>query len=324
MKPTPFNGRYGLRLAQQRPVARHEDIEANYAYLETQDSNLHKDNLNFYFKVLKRRKWHLIFTIFFIIPIVTLNMASEEKIYQASTRILIEDDNPQILNIKEITIPDKSKNFFQTEYKLIQIKENIEEAIDILQLDEEIPSKKPTSMTKIIAVIALPGEILSSLKNTILNAVTPTSEDSVAPVLDPAEERRRQAVARFYQSLKVEPQEDTKLVDIRISGPDPQLVAQQANTLAEIYIRKNLGKKLEVNRKAQIWLTDQTEDLKSQMHNAELKLQRLREEKKFISLDTDEKRGIIATAINDLSSEYNKVHQDRINIESRLSNIEYL
>ena len=61
--------------------------------------------------------------------------------YSASTRLLIEDDSPHILNIKEITTPDKSMSFFQTEYKLIQAQENIEEAIDILQLDKETPPK---------------------------------------------------------------------------------------------------------------------------------------------------------------------------------------
>ena len=171
------------------------------------------------------------------------------------------------------------------------------------------------------AVLALPGEILSFLKNEMLSTVTPRSEDGEVPLLTPAEGHRRQVIARFYQSLKVEPQEDTKLVDIRISGPDPQLVAQQANTLAEIYIRKNLEKKLEVNRKAQVWLTDQTEVLENQMHDAELKLQKLREEKKFVSLDTEEKRGLILTALNELNSEYSKVHKDRINTESLLMHI---
>src|SRR5439155_4743035 len=327
MKSTPFNGRYGLGQAQQRSVAHHEDIEANYAYLETQDSDLYKDKLNYYLNVLKRRKWYAIFTSFIIIPIIAINMISEEKIYESSTRLLIEDDNPQILNIKEITTPDKSTNFFQTEYQLIRTKENIEEVVNTLQLDKEVPSKKPTFLTHMKEFIHLPSkifsDILSFFKNKLLSAATPISENSVATSLSPAdlspaEGRRRQAVARVYGSLTVAPQKDTKLVDIRISGPDPQLVAQQANTLAEIYIRKNLEKKLEVNRNAQVWLIDQTEDLKKQMHEAELKLQRLRDGKKFVSLDTDERRGLIVTAIDKMTTEYNETHNNRISIESRL------
>src|SRR3989442_259158 len=178
-------------------------------------------------------------------------------------------------------------------------------------------------MIKIKAWIELPSEILRLLKNKMISTVALTSENSMVTPLNPAEERRRQAIDKFYKSLKVESQEDTKLVDIRFSGPDPQLVARQANTLAEIYIRKNLEKKLEVNRKAQVWLTDQTEDLKKQMHDAELKLKRLREEKRFISLDTDEKRGLIVTSLDKMTSEYNETRNNRINIESRLSNIEY-
>ena len=318
MKPTPFDRRYGLGQVHKKLEARHEDIEANYAYLETQDRNIDKEALNYYFNLLKRRKWYVILSALIIIPIVALNIISEDKIYSTSTRLLIEDDNPHILNIKEITTPDKSENFFQTEYKLIQVQENIEEVIDTLQLDKEAPPKKTTSITKMKAVLALPGEMLNFLKNKMLSPVTLRSEDDEIPLLTPAEERRHAVIARFYQSLKVEPQQDTKLVDIRISGPDPRLVGQQANTLAEIYLRKNWEKKLEVNRKAQGSLTDQIADLEKQMHDAELKLQKLREEKKFVSLDTEEKRGFILTALNELNSEYSKAYKDRITIESRL------
>jgi polysaccharide biosynthesis transport protein len=324
MKPTPFARRHGLDQAHKKPGVRHEDIEANYAYLETGDSNTDKEALNYYFNVLRRRKWSIIFTILLIVPIVALAMINEEKIYSTSTRLLVEDDNPHILNIKEITTPDKSASFLQTEYKLIQAQENIEEAIDALQLDKATPQNKSTFITKIKAVLALPREILIFLKNKVLSTVTLANEEGEVPLLTPHEERRRQVIAQFYQSLRVEPQEDTKLVDIRISGLDPQLVAQQANTLAEIYIRKNLDKKLEVNRKAQGWLIDQTEDLKKQMHDAELKIQKLREEKKFVSLDTEEKRSFIFTSLNDLNAEYSKVYKDRINIESRLRYIESL
>src|SRR5438128_12660387 len=101
MKPTPFNRRYGLSQAQKKPVARHEDIEANYAYLETQDSNIDKGALNFYFNVLKRRKWYIILTVLLIVPIVAINIVSEEKTYSTSARLLIEDESPQILNIKQ-------------------------------------------------------------------------------------------------------------------------------------------------------------------------------------------------------------------------------
>jgi len=321
MRPTPFHRRDGLSQAQGKPAARHEDIEANYAYLETRDNNADKEALNFYFSILRRRKWSIIFTILLIVPIVTLNAITEEKIYSTSTRLLIEDDNPHILNIKEITTPDKSTSFLQTEYRLMQVQENIEEVIDTLQLDKETSPQKSTFIAKMKEVLALPGEILSFLKSKMLSTVPLKSDDGEVPLLTLDEERHRQAVARFYQSLKVEPQEDTKLVDIRISGLDPQLITQQANTLAEIYIRKNLDKKLEVNRKAQVWLTNQIEDLKKQTQDAELKLQKLRDQKKFVSLDTEEKRGFILTALNELNSEYNKVHKEVINIESRLNHI---
>lgn len=290
MKPTPFDRRYGLGQAHRKPGVHHDDLEADYTYLEAQNRGNDKEALNYYFNVLKRRKWYIILSILLIVPVVALNIISEEKVYSASTRLLIEDDNPHILNIKEITAPDKSISFFQTEYKLIHTQENIKELIDKLQLDKEPPQKKTTIIARMKSLLALPREILGFLKEKILSTVTQKSDNNEVSTIPPDEEHLRRAIAEVSQSARVEPQEDTKLVDIRISGLDPDLVAQQANTLAEIYIRKNLEKKLEVNRKAQAWLTDQIGILEEQMHDAELKLKKLREEKNsFLSIQKREK-----------------------------------
>jgi capsular exopolysaccharide synthesis family protein len=47
----------------------------------------------------------------------------------------------------------------------------------------------------------------------------------------------------------------------------------------------------------------------------------LRAERKFVSLDTEDKKSFILAVLNDLNAEYSKAQRDRINIESRLNNI---
>jgi hypothetical protein len=76
----------------------------------------------------------------------------------------------------------------------------VEEAVDILQLDKEVPSKEPAFMAKIKALIELPSEILSLLKNKMISTVAPISENSMVTPLNPSEERRRQAIAKFYNA----------------------------------------------------------------------------------------------------------------------------
>jgi uncharacterized protein involved in exopolysaccharide biosynthesis len=149
-----------------------------------------------------------------------------------------------------------------------------------------------------------------------------SSEELEPSVPLAAEEARRQAaIAAFKKALTVEPQPGGKLVNIAVSGPNPQDVALQANTLAEVYARKNLEKKLAAETSASEWLTEQTADLRQKVYEAELRLQEFREKGDRITLDQEEQKSAVFADLQRLYNEYNTAKTGREDIENRLRHL---
>ncbi|MDH3601902.1 MAG: polysaccharide biosynthesis tyrosine autokinase, partial [Candidatus Tectomicrobia bacterium] len=133
--------------------------------------------------------------------------------------------------------------------------------------------------------------------------------------------RRQAAISSFIKALTVEPQPGGKLVNISVSGSDPQDVALQANTLAEVYARKNLEKKLAAETSASEWLTEQTADLRQKVHEAELRLQQFREAGDRITFDREEQKSAVFADLQRLYTEYNTAKTNREDVENRLRHL---
>jgi hypothetical protein len=65
---------------------------------------------------------------------------------------------------------------------------------------------------------------------------------------------RQLIIDQFQNALIVRPRVGTKLVDVGVRGENSQDVAKQANMAVQVYIRQNLEKKLDIARKAVVWL----------------------------------------------------------------------
>src|SRR5713101_5035288 len=73
-----------------------------------------------YLGIIKRRKWLIISPLFLMIPISLLLIASERPMYKATTRLMIEEVGPpRIILEHEIPTPERSPDFYSTQYELI-------------------------------------------------------------------------------------------------------------------------------------------------------------------------------------------------------------
>jgi polysaccharide biosynthesis transport protein len=297
----------------------------NYSdYLSVSDSDVDKSSdFKLYINIIRKRKWCVILSLFIIFPFVVISMLSERPSYESKSRILIEKDIPKILDIQELQKIDASQEFFQTERVLINSRENVEEVVNILQLDKK-PQKEKSLFENIIAmVVEFPKQIKALITWSMSMIATPP-ENANAIVVDPDEVRRLEAIQVFTDSVTVSPIVDTRLVDVVIKGDNPQEVAQQVNTLVDVYLRKNLEKKLATSQKAIDWLTKKTTDIKEKMQTAERALQSFKEKKSVVSIDFDGKRNLIQERLAGLHAAYTQANTARIDFESRLNKVKSL
>lgn len=71
-----------------------------------------------------------------------------------------------------------------------------------------------------------------------------------------------QLIDAYLGRLKVDPVQETRLVDISFEGRYPKLITQIVNTHAKTYIEQNLQRKYEASQIAVNWLSKGLEELK--------------------------------------------------------------
>jgi uncharacterized protein involved in exopolysaccharide biosynthesis len=302
----------------------YEHLGADYVHFPSESQALHKhDGLKAYLNILRRRKWYILIPILLITPLMALGLYLEELTFEASSQVLVESTTAKILDFEDVLNPEtRSVNFLLTEYQIIQSEENIGEVVDTLALDEKVEEAPKGLAAKLHNAKKLLREGIQAVRTRVMALLSPSSDDMEPAVpLALGDVRRQAAITAFTKALKVEPQPGGKLVNIAVTGPDPQAVALQANTLAEVYTRKNLEQNLAAETSASEWLTEQTADLKQKVYEAELRLQQFREQGDRITFDREEQKSAVLADLERLYTQYNTAKTEREDVENRLSHL---
>jgi protein tyrosine kinase modulator len=89
----------------------------------------------------------------------------------------------------------------------------------------------------------------------------------------------------LLRSLDVKPARESNVVDISISGGDPQRAAEAANAFAQAYIDTNLELKVEPARQQAKWFSERALALRQDLEGSASKLAAYQQQKGIVSLD---------------------------------------
>src|SRR5436305_2030949 len=102
---------------------------------------LHADepHLLDYVKVVYKRRW-LVGTVFLVIALAaSVYTFTLTPIYEGQTELLIEVDNPNVVNFKEVIDEQQAKaDYYQTQYKLLQSRSLAKKTLDSLKLWDNV------------------------------------------------------------------------------------------------------------------------------------------------------------------------------------------
>jgi capsular exopolysaccharide synthesis family protein len=256
-----------------------------------------------YWKVIRKRRWTII--AFFLIVVITTGMMSftMKPIYRATASILINKENPQIVDFKEIfAVNTMDMDYYQTQYKVLESRSLARRVIQSLKLSEH-PQFLPQPETPI-----------KKWKSNILaplSALFPSSRSPSATDLDSSETAKEtQLINQVLGRLKIEPLRNSRLVKIHFDSNYPELSAQVSNSLADAYIKQNLEVRFNATQQAKEWLTGQLEDLKAKVERADEALQAFGSEHDIISLD--EKENVTMQRLAELNEALTKAESERM------------
>ncbi|KPK35583.1 MAG: hypothetical protein AMK70_05015 [Nitrospira bacterium SG8_35_1] len=274
-----------------------------------------------YLRVVHKRRWTIIATFVIVLLTVAINVFTEEPLYQANARMIIEKSNPNIVSIQEVMAIDTwDPDYKETQYKIIESRSVARRVIKKLNLAE---SEEFNPAPKTGVIVSLKSSIrgmLSSLKKAVKGLIKTEPKVAQKPGLMSDEEERLPdsgLVSAFIGRISVSPVRDSRLVDIGFTARDPEVAVRTVNALAQAYIDHNMELRLGTIQDAMAWMNERIEEERRKVEASERKLQEYREQEGIVTEFSGEVETVTAQKLAQLNSQVVQAESSRVEAETR-------
>jgi capsular exopolysaccharide synthesis family protein len=243
---------------------------------------------------------------------VAIHAFTATPIYEASTRLVIEKENPKVVSIQEVMAVDASgTDYYQTQYKIIESRAVAREVLRRLssaEIETLFPEPKDGFTLNVKQTIhAWISSIRSLLK----------TEDDITRERASEVSEANERVSAFTHKMKVSPISNSRLVDVSFEAEDPVVAAKVVNTIAAAYIDKNLETKLAAVQNAVKWLHNRIEEERNKVEKAEHALLRYKEGHGIITDFTSDAEKITAQKLAEMNTQVVEAESKRVEAETR-------
>ena len=279
-------------------------------------------HFNDYARVLYKRRWVAIPGFLLVFLTGTLTSLRTVPVYEAQTQILIEKDAPKTTSINSV-VDDQSSyyddDFYPTQYKLLQSRALAERTLT--QLDktyrpEQVPAGPSFSLNPITLVTTGVSKIAG-----LFEAKTAAPSAAAAHVAPSGDDLASRADG-FVGATNVVPVQRSRLVNLTFRSPDAEYAQQAVNVLAQQYIQQNLEFRQKASNQTNLWLTDQLEQAKKAVADADQKLEDYKVTHNAASVD--DKQNIVVAKLNSLNTQLVTAKIERITKEAAWQQLQNL
>jgi capsular exopolysaccharide synthesis family protein len=254
-------------------------------------------DLRAYWRILVRRRW-VIASVFAAAVVLTLLFTLRAtKIYAAATTIVIDPNTPRILDKEQVQdVVDTgvtsfwaSKEYFETQYKVIQSRAVAQRVIEKLQLARD---------TRFLGLDHLkdPGKIEAAIGKA-----------------DP--------IAMLQERLSVQPVKDSRLAKIIVEDRDPKWASTLANAVTEAYITEQLSVKTDTTRGASDWLEQQLGDLEVKLDETGKSLFEFKKSHDIVATTWEDRQGMVTQRLVAINDALSRARVQRAQLEARTEQI---
>ena len=230
--------------------------------------------------IVKHRKLTLT-CLLVVLTAALIYLFAATPVYRATTKILIERANPNILTAQDkMSVIDPSgQDFYQTQYKVLESRAIARDVISRLHLDKH-PEYQAAAKGG-FSLLAPLKWIFASISRLIHGGdkEPPAGGETIlGDTLSAMKPESDSAFVEAFQSrLKIQPIRSSRIVEIGFESIDPRLAALGANTVAQAYIDWNLGLRIKSSQSALLFLDEQVKQAKQRMGASEQAIQQYRE-----------------------------------------------
>ena len=272
-------------------------------------------DLRDYLDIILRRKW-LVLSIVFVSFLTTLIVSySMQPLYKAKAKIELSLQAPRVTKFEDtLTSQLQTREFMQTQLKLLQSVSLIDRIIERLQLDTNPvfypPAKKKDEGGIITGIKRFLRETLKSFSGS-------TNPQGAEIPVDPqlSQLRLRKATeSKIIGSLEALPDRDTTLISLGFKSPDPVVARDILNALIQEFMSWQVDKKIESSITAKKQLERQIDLARIQLEKAEINLNEFARKAGIVSLVSN--LNLIYTQLEGANKAYLAAQSERLNKES--------
>ncbi|MEO9946957.1 MAG: polysaccharide biosynthesis tyrosine autokinase [Paraglaciecola sp.] len=240
-------------------------------------------DLGHYWRAVRRAKWGILLVTLVSLLIGVMVARTAEPAFKATAKILADPQPPKANDDGRSISASLVLLFYQTQYEIINSRILAGIVVDKLGLVERFkqsdaykdrdPSSKPMSDAELRIVMA----------------------------------------AKIQDNLSVSGGRQSQIINISYVSSDPVQAAAIVNTLSEAYIQYGLESRLGELKNTELWLSEQSAQLKAALYASEVKLSQFRSQQGLV--DTEQQQSLANSQLQSLNGEL-------IRAQTRLSSAE--
>ena len=262
--------------------------------VDTKSDEIEFIDLSHYFRVIKRSMWRILglaFALTTLVALITLTLTPQ---YSAKVSLLIAAEQTNVVSISEVYGLDSNRRgYFETQYEILRSRQIAARVVDRLNLQENEFFNIEANKEEEGDSISLMDDAKSAIKSML--PFLPQEEVVEVTPEDKAQRKRDYAINLLMDRTQILPMYHTQVVEIVVQTPDPELSAELANNVADVYIENYLVAKLEMTEKATKWLNESLQGLRANLDESEKKLAEFDESKQLVNID-----GVVSLASDEL------------------------
>ncbi|TXH71067.1 MAG: polysaccharide biosynthesis tyrosine autokinase [Thiothrix sp.] len=262
-------------------------------------------------QVIVRRKWLILSIALLVLALTVIITFMMTPIYRASTTLQIDPENQNILKYDiqaqaQATTPN-TKDFYQTQYELLQSNTLANRVIDQLSLESAL---KGDQLAKPFFAEQW-DKFKLSLATTEATANS-TDTDNAKPQDMLLGEKPLSEY--FLANVSIAPVKNSQIVTVHYDDTDPKRAADIANALADNFIELNLERRRNAAQYAEQKLKEEVTLAQGRMLESEAKLNNYAKDKGIIV--TDDKESLTSQKMRELNQALTQAENDRVKIQS--------
>ncbi|MFC2161163.1 GumC family protein [Acidobacteriota bacterium] len=259
-----------------------------------------------FIQIAQKRKWIIIASILIIVVLGGVQTFTQSPLYRAQAKILLDTPTSTILTMdNQFSSSYGSEGYLTTQLKLLKSRTVAERVARKLKLANH-PEVRTLSQEK--------ETLIKTIKDFVLKWIIPRKNEPEGDVEYQMEEDPHSKYAWLVQKgLKIQQEDDTKIVNINFTSAKPALAAEIANTIVQEFKDFAVDLRYDATRQASEFLSEQQIQLKSELEAKEQELHRYGEDKKIFFLSDAEKT--VVGMFESLNSAYMDAILERIKKE---------